>query len=65
MNRFDLLKQVNIDLAAHLITDLGKEFSDNPGALVKHLEGEVTKEELHQINDAAHKEGLRLIVFIP
>ena len=63
-NRFDLLKQTNTDLAARVIIELGEKFHNNPEALVEHLEGKITEEELHQINDAAHKEGLRPIVFI-
>ncbi len=65
MNRFSLLKQINTDLAARVIIDLGEKFHNNPEGLTKHLEGEITEEELHQINDAAHEEGLRPIVFIP
>lgn len=65
MNRFDLLKQTNTDLAARVIIEFGERFHDNPEALVKHLEGKITEEDLHRINDAGHKEGLRPIVFIP
>lgn len=38
MNRFDLLKQTNTDLAARIIIEFGKRFHDNPEALVEHLE---------------------------
>lgn len=65
MNRFDLLKQTNIKLAARAIMELGERFHNNPEALVEHLEGKITEEDLHQINDAGRKEGLRPIVFIP
>ena len=65
MNRFGLLKQINTDLAARVIIDLGKKFHDNPEGLTKHLEGKITEEDLHQINDAGRKEGSRPIVFIP
>ena len=65
MNRFDLLKQTDVDFAARLIIELGRMFFDNSEGLARHLEGEVTEEELHQINNAARKEGLRPIVFIP
>lgn len=64
MNRFDLLKQVDISLAARLIVELGNMFQDNSEALEEHLSDEVTEEELHQINDAAQKEGKSLLVFI-
>ena len=64
MNRFDLLKQTNIKLAARVIMELGERFHNNPEALVEHLEGKITEEDLHQINDAGRKEGLRPIVFI-
>ena len=63
MNRFDLLKQVDISLAARLIVELGNMFQDNSEALEEHLSDEVT-EELHQINDAAQKEGKSPLVFI-
>lgn len=39
MNRFDLLKQTNIKLAARVIMELGERFHNNPEALVEHLEG--------------------------
>ena len=65
MNRFDLLKQTNTDLAARIIIEFGKRFHDNPEALVEHLEGKITEEDLHQINDAALREGRNPIVFIP
>ena len=64
MNRFDLLKQVDISLAARLIVELGKMFQDNSEALEEHLSDEVTEEELPQINDAAQKEGKSPLVFI-
>ena len=44
MNRFDLLKQVDISLAARLIVELGKMFQDNSEALEEHLSDEVTEE---------------------
>lgn len=65
MNRLDLLKQTNVSQASRLIIGLAKMFPDDTEALEKHLSGEITKEELHQINDAARKEGLSAIVFIP
>lgn len=65
MNRFDLLKQVDISLAARSIIELGKKFQNNCKALEEHLLGEVTEEELHRINDAAQKEGKSPLVFIP
>lgn len=65
MNRFDLLKQTITDLAARIIIEFGKRFHDNPEVLVEHLEGKITEEDLHRINDAGRKEGLRTIVFIP
>lgn len=65
MNRFDLLKQTDIKLAARVIIEFGERFHNNPEALVEHLEGKITEEDLHQINDAGRKEGLRTIVFIP
>lgn len=64
MNRFDLLKQVEIGLAARLIIDLGKMFN-TPEALERHLQDEVTEKELHRINDAAQREGKSQLVFIP
>ncbi len=65
MNRFDLLKQTNTDLAARVIIELGEKFHNNPEALVKHLESKITEEDLYRINDAGCKEGLRPIIFIP
>ena len=65
MNRFDLLKQTNTDLAARIIIEFEKRFHDNPEALVEHLESKITEEDLRRINDAGRKEGLRPIVFIP
>lgn len=41
MNRFDLLKQTNIKLAARVIMELGERFHNNPEALVEHLEGKI------------------------
>ena len=64
-NRFDLLKQVDINLAARSIVELGKMFQDDSKALEEHLLGEVTEEELHRINDAAHSEGKSSLIFIP
>lgn len=65
ITRFDLFKQTEIDAAAHLIIDLANMFPNDPKSLEAHLRGEVTKEELHQINDAALREGQNPIVFIP
>lgn len=64
MNRFDLFKQCDISLAAELIYELGRMF-DTAEELESHLCGEVTEKELHQINDAAHKEGKSSLIFIP
>lgn len=64
MKLFDLLKQTEITLAAELILALGKSF-DDPEDLQKHLENEVTEEELHEINHAARKEGKLPLIFIP
>lgn len=64
MTLFDLLKQTDVKLAACVIIDWGKMF-DNSEALEKHLKNEVTEKELHQINDAALKEGKSPLVFIP
>ena len=65
MNRFDLLKQSNTDVAARVIIEFGKRFHDNREALAEHLESKITEEDLRRINDAGRKEGLRPIVFIP
>ena len=65
ITRFDLFKQTEIDTAAHLIIDLANMFPNNPKSLEEHLRGEVTKEELHQINDAALREELNPLIFIP
>ena len=65
ITRFDLFKQTEIDTAAHLVIDLANMFPDDPKSLEAHLRGEVTKEELHQINDAALREELPPLVFIP
>lgn len=56
MTRFDLLKKTDSSLAASLILMLAKEFDDE-NKLKVHLEGEITEEELQQINDAARREG--------
>lgn len=50
MNRFGLLKQINTDLAARVIIDLGKKFHDNPEGLTKHLEGKITEEDLRRLS---------------
>lgn len=64
MNRFDLLKQVDISLAARLIVELGNMFQDNSEALEEHLSDEVTEEELHQINDAAQKRKITVGLYL-
>lgn len=65
MNRLDLLKQTDVSQASHFIIGLAKMFPNDSEALEQHLSKEITKEELHQINDAARKEGFSPIVFIP
>ena len=65
MNRLDLFKQMEVQLAADAIIELGKKFSDDEKALKDHLLGEVTEEELRQINSAALQEGQLPLVFVP
>ena len=65
MKRFDLFKQVDVNLAAAAIVCLGKKFSDNEAALVEHLNEEITEAELQQINAAAQEEGRSALIFIP
>ena len=65
MKRFDLFKQVDVNLAAAAIVCLGQKFSDNEAALVEHLNEEITEAELQQINAAAQEEGRLALIFIP
>ncbi len=65
MNRLDLFKQMEVQLAAGAIIELGKKFSDNEKALKDHLLGEVTKEELCRINNVAVQEGQPPLNYIP
>lgn len=60
--RFEMLKQLDVLLASKLIISMGQRFND-PEALQKHLEGEISEEELQQINDAARREGHQPLSF--
>lgn len=67
MTRYDLLRQVNIQTMASCIILLGNQFpkEDDRDALVKHLTGKITEEELQRINDAVLERGGSPLIFIP
>lgn len=52
MTRFDLLKQLDIDLAAKLIFIVGRKY-DNAEQVREHLAVEFTEDELQQMEAAA------------
>lgn len=62
MTRFELLKQLEVSLAAEIIFDLPDKFN-NAEELKNHLCGELEEEELQQINDAAQNEGRQPLSF--
>lgn len=62
LNRFNILKQLELSLAARIIWELGKK-TETPEEVEKILASEVPKEELQRINEAALLEGRQPLSF--
>lgn len=62
MNRYELLKKIEVHLAARIIFELGKK-AKCPGDIEEVLISEISKEELQQLNEAALREGRQPLSF--